>query len=120
MDPGPDAPDGAQTGDHGVYLGWNRGDNGGDAQVGFWFFGFKHWLPSVVEKDFPAGMFFEGGINLTRLGLSGCFAALMAETRLSPKEDAPPSNDTRGSFEILSATVGGGASPAGIRVRLVS
>ncbi len=36
-----------------------------------------------VTTSFPAGAFFEGGIDLTALGLTGCFTGFIAESRSS-------------------------------------
>ncbi len=47
----------------------------------------------------PAGGFFEGGINLTELGLEGCFSSFLAETRSSPEITAILKDFTLGDFE---------------------
>jgi uncharacterized repeat protein (TIGR01451 family) len=48
---------------------------------------------------FPAGTFFEGGINLTALGLdTACFTGIVAETRSSQSVDATLSDFALGNF----------------------
>jgi len=48
---------------------------------------------------FPTGGFYEGGVNLTALGVSNvCFAAFQAETRTSPSVDATLKDFVNGSF----------------------
>lgn len=47
----------------------------------------------------PAGGMFEGGINLTALGLEGCFSSFLAETRSSPEITAILKDFTLGAFE---------------------
>ena len=42
---------------------------------------------------------FEGGINLTQLGLEGCFSSFLAETRSSPEITAILKDFTLGDFE---------------------
>jgi hypothetical protein len=41
-----------------------------------------------VTTQFPRGAFFEGGIDLTGLGLTGCFTGFIAESRSSTSIDA--------------------------------
>ena len=51
--------------------------------------------------DFLAGELFEGGINLTALGLdSGCFTSFIAETRSSQSVDATLSDFAGGTFSF--------------------
>jgi hypothetical protein len=47
----------------------------------------------------PAGGMFEGGINLSELGLEGCFTGFLAETRSSPEITAILKDFAFGSFE---------------------
>ena len=65
----------------------------------------------------PAGGFFEGGINLTDLGLAGCFSTFIAETRSAPELTAVLKDFALGSFEAcgsgLSTTPGDGTAGAG-------
>ncbi|MCI0582589.1 MAG: prealbumin-like fold domain-containing protein [Chloroflexi bacterium] len=62
-----------------------------------WEYSFKgdtvggHWI--------PLGGFFEGGIDLTALGLDGCFSSFLAETRSSPELTAILKDFALGSFE---------------------
>ena len=51
--------------------------------------------------EFPPGTFFEGGINLTELGLdTGCFSTFIAETRSSQSVDATLSDFANGQFSF--------------------
>jgi uncharacterized repeat protein (TIGR01451 family)/fimbrial isopeptide formation D2 family protein len=53
------------------------------------------------SHDFLAGELFEGGINLTALGLdSGCFTSFIAETRSSQSVDATLSDFAGGTFSF--------------------
>jgi uncharacterized repeat protein (TIGR01451 family)/fimbrial isopeptide formation D2 family protein len=52
---------------------------------------------------FPPGTFFEGGINLTELGLdTGCFSTFFAETRASQSVDATLSDFANGQFSFCA------------------
>ena len=53
----------------------------------------------------PSGGFLEGGVNLTAIGLEGCFSSFLAETRSSPSLTAQLKDFTVGSFEACGATV---------------
>jgi uncharacterized repeat protein (TIGR01451 family) len=54
-----------------------------------------------VPGEFPAGTFFEGGINLSELGLdAGCFSTFFAETRSSASVDATLSDFANGEFSL--------------------
>ncbi len=51
--------------------------------------------------EFPAGTFFEGGINLSNLGLDkGCFTSFIAETRSSQSVSATLSDFASGTFSF--------------------
>ena len=52
-----------------------------------------------------SGGFVEGGINLTELGLEGCFSSFMAETRSSPELGAQLKDFILGTFEACGATI---------------
>ena len=53
------------------------------------------------KTDFLAGEFFEGGIDLTALGLdTGCFTSFIAETRSSQSTDATLSDFAGGQFSF--------------------
>jgi len=56
-------------------------------------------------KEIPSGGFVEGGINLTLLGLEGCFSSFVAETRSSPSVDAQLKDFILGNFEACGATM---------------
>ena len=61
-----------------------------------WMYTFK----GASESGWvPAGGFFEGGVNLTDLGLEGCFSSFLAETRSSPEITAILKDFTIGEFE---------------------
>ncbi len=49
-----------------------------------------------------AGEFFEGGVDLTALGLHGCFSTFLAETRSSQSPTATLSDFVLGSFPLCS------------------
>lgn len=59
----------------------------------------------VVEGFIPKGGAFEGGINLSSLGLEGCFSSFVAETRSSPSVDAQLKDFVLGSFEACGSTL---------------
>jgi hypothetical protein len=62
-----------------------------------------------------AGEFLEEGVDLTQLGLDGCFSAFMAETRSSQSPTATLSDFVVGSFPLcsISATQFNGLSKVG-------
>lgn len=78
-----------------------------------WAYTFKG---SAKSGWVPAGGFFEGGVDLTALGLDGCFSSFLAETRSSPEITAILKDFALGSFEAcgstLTTTPGTGASPS--------
>ena len=51
----------------------------------------------------PTGGFFEGGINLTAVGLEGCFSSFLAETRSSPEITAILKDFALGAFEACDS-----------------
>src|SRR3990172_783417 len=59
----------------------------------------------AAADTFYAGAFMEGGIDLTALGLEGCFRSFMAETRSSPEPGAQLKDFVLGAFEQCQATV---------------
>ena len=61
-----------------------------------WTYTFKG---SAKSGWVPAGGFFEGGVNLTELGLGGCFSSFLAETRSSPEITAILKDFALGAFE---------------------
>jgi hypothetical protein len=61
-----------------------------------WTYTFKG---AAVGKWVPAGGLFEGGINLSALGLEGCFSSFLAETRSSPEITAILKDFALGQFE---------------------
>ena len=51
---------------------------------------------------FPRGGFFEGGVNLSQLGISNvCFASFLAETRSSQSTDATLKDFVTGTFTLV-------------------
>ena len=58
-----------------------------------------------VSGSLYSGALLEGGINLTDLGLEGCFASFMAETRSSPEPGAQLKDFSLGNFESCGATL---------------
>jgi hypothetical protein len=51
---------------------------------------------------FPKGAFFEGGVNLSQLGISNvCFASFLAETRSSQSTDATLKDFVTGTFTLV-------------------
>ncbi|MFY0562200.1 hypothetical protein ACN28E_00025 [Archangium lansingense] len=60
---------------------------------------------AAVGGFIPSGGFFEGGINLTALGLEGCFSTFVAETRSSPSVDATLKDFIIGSFEACGSSL---------------
>jgi uncharacterized repeat protein (TIGR01451 family) len=62
------------------------------------------------ENQPAAGEFLEEGINLTALGLQGCFSSFLAETRSSQSPTATLSDFVLGSFNTCSAELPNTAS----------
>jgi hypothetical protein len=60
---------------------------------------------SQVANTFYSGALAEGGIDLTELGLEGCFSSFMAETRSSPEPGAQLKDFALGNFEACGATI---------------
>jgi hypothetical protein len=58
----------------------------------------------VADVIYTGGLA-EGGIDLTALGLEGCFSSFMAETRSSPEAGAQLKDFALGSFEVCAATI---------------
>ncbi|TMK18650.1 MAG: hypothetical protein E6G68_06845, partial [Actinobacteria bacterium] len=58
------------------------------------------------SNDFLAGEFYEGGVDLTALGLSdNCFSTFIAETRTSQATDARLKDVAMGSFPLCKVSV---------------
>ena len=53
----------------------------------------------------PAGGFLEGGVDLTALGLEGCFSSFLAETRSSPEITAILKDFVLGDFEACETSL---------------
>ena len=60
----------------------------------------------------PAGGMLEAGVNLSDLGLGGCFSSVLAETRSSPELTATLKDFAFGNFEICGANIS--ISPDGV------
>jgi hypothetical protein len=60
---------------------------------------------AVAPNVIYGGGMMEGGIDLGALGLTGCFASFMAETRSSPSLTAAQKDFTLGRFESCGATL---------------
>ena len=58
-----------------------------------------------VGNEISAGGFLEGGVNLSDLGLEGCFSSFMATSRSSPSLTADPKDFILGNFEACGATI---------------
>ncbi|TDG15241.1 hypothetical protein E2F43_03125 [Seongchinamella unica] len=56
----------------------------------------------ATDCTFPPSSFYEGGANLTALGLTGCFSNFLAETRSSPSLDAQLKDFVLGEFDTCS------------------
>jgi hypothetical protein len=66
--------------------------------------------PNII----PAGGFYEGGVDLTALGIGGCFSTFFAETRSSPSVDATLKDFVRGRFAVCRANINTTPSSASI------
>jgi hypothetical protein len=58
---------------------------------------------AAAADTFLSGAFVEGGINLSALGLQGCFSSFLAETRSSPELGAQLKDFVLGQFEACEA-----------------
>jgi len=59
-----------------------------------------------TDNDFPQGSFYEGGVNLTALGLGEtCVSSFIAETRSSQAVDAVLKDFAFGSFHLCDANI---------------
>jgi hypothetical protein len=64
------------------------------------------YTPSQGDSgSIPPGGFVEGGINLSEIGLAGCFRSFLAETRSSPSVDATLKDYVLGNFEPCEANI---------------
>ncbi|HEX5015240.1 MAG TPA: prealbumin-like fold domain-containing protein [Candidatus Limnocylindrales bacterium] len=67
-----------------------------------WFYDAK----SGPDNTFPQGSFYEGGINLSSLGLAGtCISSFIAETRSSQSVDAVLKDYAFGKFSVCDANI---------------
>ena len=58
------------------------------------------------DHDFAPGEFYEGGVNLTALGITeGCFSTFIAETRTSQSTDARLKDVAMGGFPLCAISV---------------
>jgi uncharacterized repeat protein (TIGR01451 family) len=73
------------------------GATNGNTETAPWPFDGRDGDPGV----FPPGTLFEGGVDLTQLGLdTGCFTTFLAETRASQSVDATLSDFAYGNFSF--------------------
>jgi hypothetical protein len=69
---------------------------------------FSPWpfLDKKGSTSFRAGEFYEGGVNLTSIGLANeCFSSFLAETRSSQAVDAVLKDFVAGAFGVCAATL---------------
>jgi hypothetical protein len=59
----------------------------------------------IAANNIASGGFVEGGINLSELGLEGCFSSVLAETRSSPSVDAQLKDFALGQFEACGVGI---------------
>jgi hypothetical protein len=97
------------TGAFGDCVPGSAGDSGcatvNDATIptgGWAYVGKKSGIPA---NSIASGGFVEGGINLTELGLEGCFSSVLAETRSSPSVDAQLKDFALGQFEACGVGI---------------
>jgi hypothetical protein len=60
---------------------------------------------SGAAGSIPSGGFLEGGIDLTAIGLGGCFSSFVGETRSSPSVTATLKDFVLGNFEVCQTTL---------------
>src|SRR5262249_5900145 len=60
----------------------------------------------LTSADLDVGEFFEGGIDLTANGLSGCFTQFLADTRSAATPNATLYDYSLGSFPLCDLSVG--------------
>lgn len=105
---GADCVQGVDT--HGSVLPATFGDYCATVNTGSlpspWPFTEKSSDGSVVANTFGPGTFFEGGLDMTDLGLAGqCFSSFIAETRASQSTTATLSDFVAGQFALCSASI---------------
>jgi hypothetical protein len=66
----------------------------------------KTSTPGLTTSDLDIGELFEGAIDLTAKGLSGCFSQFLADTRSSASPTATIFDYTLGSFPLCGISVG--------------
>ena len=77
-----------------------------DTEVAPWPFTPKFPDKTVDYNHFPSGSFYEGGVNLTALGVdAGCFSTFIAETRSSQSVDAILKDVVLGRGDLCSIDV---------------
>jgi hypothetical protein len=97
--------DNATLGDCSVALSGDQGCgtvNDTTIPTGGWAYQGK---ASSAANVILSGGFVEGGINLSDLGLEGCFSSFMAETRSSPEIGAQLKDFILGQFEACGASI---------------
>jgi hypothetical protein len=66
----------------------------------------KPSIPGLTSADLDTGEFFEGGIDLTAAGQSGCFTEFLADTRSSAEPGATLYDYALGNFNLCDMSVG--------------
>jgi hypothetical protein len=95
----------ALLGDCAIALSGDRGCgtvNDTTIPTGGWAYQGK---ASSAANVILSGGFVEGGINLSELGLEGCFSSFMAETRSSPEIGAQLKDFILGQFEACGVSI---------------
>jgi len=69
-----------------------------------------------ANDEVASGGLLEGGVNLTDLGLEGCFSSFMATSRSSASLTADPKDFILGSFEACGATITTDASESSFEI----
>ena len=70
----------------------------------------------AVGGQIPSGGFVEGAVNLTELGLAGCFSSFIAETRSAPSVDAQLKDFLLGQFESCGSTLSTAANSPSVSI----
>jgi hypothetical protein len=70
------------------------------------YFPFTPKFPDSGQppNTYPPGTFFEGGVNLTRFGIGGCFSSFMAQTRSSQSPTSALTDLALGNFDLCRIT----------------
>jgi len=66
---------------------------------------YQSKISGTPPNTIYAGGFMEGGVDLTTLGLEGCFSSFLAETRSSPEVGAQLKDFLLGTFEVCHSAL---------------